>query len=151
VGLLLSSVSDIVAEIASAISVPLETAPFEITVYPGMLLNPSTTAIDIYPDDPFRDPETAGMGDISGGYRFAVRARTGLNDLDSGQDILLALMDDENAYAVGYSLADDPTLNGTASDAMLYGPSGFREFPVLGGTEKMVGVVWNLLVIAAHS
>lgn len=147
----MSSVADIVSEIAATIETALQSADFEIAVNAGMLFNPTTTAIDIYPDEPFRDDNTAAQGDIGGGYRFLVRARTGLNDLDSGQTILLALMDDENDYSIGNVLSDDPTLNGMAQDVFVDGPSGFRPFRDQGGEGNMAGVVWNLLVLAAHS
>lgn len=145
------SLTDIVSELAANVQAAVDAGDYEIAVYPGMLFNPSTTAIDIYPDDPFRDEETAGMGDTSGGYQFVVRARTGLNDLDSGQTILLELMDDTTVLSLGHALGDDTTLNGQASDVYVSGPSGFRPFRDLGGEGTMAGVVWNVLVIAAQS
>lgn len=137
-------------EIASTIETALGSADFEVAVNAGMLFNPTTTAIDVYPDDPFRDEDTAAMG-AGGGYRFIVRARTGLNDLDSGQEILLALMDDENDFSILRVLDDDLSLNGMAQDVFVDGPSGFRPFRDLGGEGTMAGVVWNLLVIPALS
>jgi hypothetical protein len=146
----LSTLSEIVTEIASTIETALGSADFEVAVNAGMLFNPSTTAIDVYPDDPFRDEETAAMG-AAGGYRFVVRARTGLNDLDSGQTILLSLMDDENDYSILRVLDDDLSLAGMAQDVFIDGPSGFRPFRDPGGEGTMAGVVWNLLVIPALS
>jgi hypothetical protein len=143
--------ADIVTELAANVQAAVDQGDYEIVVYPGMLFNPSTTAIDIYPDEPFRDEETAGMGDVSGGYRFVVRARTGLNDLDSGQTILLELMDDETDLSLGHALGDDETLNGYATSVYVTGPSGFRPFRDLGGEGTMAGVIWNVLVLAAYS
>jgi hypothetical protein len=146
-----SSLADIIGELAATIENVTDSSDYEIAVYPGMLFNPTTTAIDIYPDEPFRDEATAGMGDIDGGYRFVVRARTGLNDLDAGQSILLALMDDFDDICLAAAVSDDPTLNGMASDVFVSGPSGFRPFRDLGGEGTMAGVVWNVLVLAAQS
>lgn len=149
----MSALEDIVGELAATIENALSSADFEVAVVAGMYFNPSTTAIDVYPNDPFRDTETAAQGDPGGGYRFVVRARTGLNDLDSGQSILLALMDDENDYSIKVVLTDDPTLNGMAADVFVAdeSPSGFREYREPGGEGRMVGVVWDVLVIAARS
>ena len=149
--LTLSTLRNIIDEMAAKIQDAVDMGDYEIDVYPGMLFNPSTTAIDIYPDDPFRHAESAGMGDVSGGYQFVVRARTGLNDLDSGQQILLALMDDEDDLSIGHALGDDPTLNGYAAAVFVQGPSGFLPFRDLGGEGTMAGVIWNVLVIAATS
>ncbi len=148
----MSLISDIVGELADTLEAALEAeADFEIAVNTGMYFNPTTTAIDIYPDDPFRDPLTAGHGDVNGGYRFVIRARTGLNDLDSGQEILMDLMDDEQPYSPAVALSVDPTLNGMAQDVFVDGPSGFLPFRDLGGEGTMAGVTWSVLVLAAHS
>lgn len=144
-------VSSIVSELAANVSAVTGPSDYEIAVYAGMLFNPSTTAIDIYPADPFRDEESAGMGTISGAYQFVVRARTGLNDLDSGQMILLDLMDDDSEVCLAHALGDDTSLNGLASFVDVQPPSGFRPFRDLGGEGTMAGVVWQVSVLAAES
>lgn len=144
-------ISDIVDEMASALEAMVAASDYEIAVWPGFLFNPSTTAIDIYPADPFRDPQFAAHGDVDGSYEFIVRARTGLNDLDSGQAILLDLMDDESDVSVALALSDDPTLNGYAHDTYVHGPSGFRPYLAPGETNTQVGVEWTVSVLAAHS
>ncbi len=147
----MSLLVDIVAQLAAQIETVTEASDHEIAVYPGMLFNPSTTAIDIYPNDPFRDTETGSMGRPDGGYRFIVRARTGLNDLDSGQEILLELMDDEDDLCLAHAIGDEPTLGGMAEDVFVSEPSGFRPYRDLGGEGTMAGVEWNVLVLAAQS
>ncbi len=143
-------ISDLVAQMVSQLEAVVESSDYEIDVWPGMVLNPSQgTMIDVYPDDPFRDAPTGGMGDVNGGYQFVVRARTGLNDLDSGQSILLDLMDDDSEVCVAHAIADDPTLGGWASDVFVGDPSGFRAFASAEGT--LVGVQWPVLVLAAQS
>ncbi len=142
-------ISDIVAEIVANLDAMVDASDYEIAVWPGMLFNPSTTAIDVYPADPFRDPQYAAQGDVDGSYEFIVRARTGLNDLDSGQLILLDLMDDDSDVCVAHAVGDDPTLNGYAMDVFVGDPSGFQAHVVTEGT--MVGVTWPVTVLAAHS
>ena len=142
-------IAEIVAQIADQLETVFDASDYEIAVWPYMLFNPSTTAVDIYPDDPFRDAPTGGMGDVNGGYRFVVRARTGLTDLDSGQLILLDLMDDNSDVCVATAVADDTTLGGLAADVFVGDPSGFQAFVATEGT--MVGVTWPVLVLAAES
>lgn len=148
-----STLQEIVDELAATVQNVIDASEYEVAVNAGMLFNPTTTAIDIYPNDPFRDRATASVGGHGGGYRFVVRARTGLNDLDSGQSILLDLMDDFSDVCVTAALEDDPTLNGRAQDVVVAdeSPSGFRPFRDLGGEGTMAGVVWDVLVLAAHS
>ncbi len=140
------SVVAIVAQLETIIA----PSDYEISVWPGMVFNPSTTVIDVYPDDPWRG-EGAGMGDIGGAYQFLVRARTGLNDLDSGQLILLDLMDDDSDVCVSHALGDDNTLNGLAAFIDVGDPSGFRPYLAPGETTTLVGVQWPVSVLAAHS
>jgi hypothetical protein len=149
-GIGITTLPQIVTEVAAVISEALEDSDLEVAVNAGMLFNPTTTAIDIYPDDPFIDEDTAAQG-AAGGYRWIVRARTGLNDLDSGQEILLSLMDRSNSWAIDVALEDDPTLSGLAQDVFVSNASGFRPFRDLGGEGTMAGVVWNVLVIPALS
>lgn len=143
-------IPDIVEQLAANVETAVAASDYEIAVWAGMLLNPSTTAIDIYPADPFRG-EGAGMGDLGGSYEFIVRARTGLNDLDSGQAILLDLLDDESDVCVAHALSDDPTLGGYAQDVFVGNPSGFRPYRSPGEEGTSIGVEWPVSVLAAYS
>ena len=138
------------AGMVSNIQAMVDASEYEIAVWPGMLFNPSTTAIDIYPNDPFRDADTASFSD-SGGYRWIVRARTGLNDLDAGQQILLDLMDDDSDNCLKLALEDDETLGGYATQVSVDEPSGFAPFRAPGEDGTMVGFTLEVLVMAAHS
>ncbi len=142
-------IADIVNELVANLEAMVAGSDYEIDVVGEMLFNPSTTAIDIYPADPFRDPQYAGQGDVGGSYEFIVRARTGMNDLSSGQAILLDLMDDDSDVCVAHAVGDDPTLNGYAQDVFVGDPSGFQPFVSPEGT--LVGVTWPVTVFGAHS
>jgi hypothetical protein len=48
------------------------------------------------PADPSADAQLGAFGDLVGGELITVRARVGTADTDAGQDLLLALMDDED-------------------------------------------------------
>lgn len=141
--------NDIVSELVANLEAMISSSEYEVAVWPGILVNPSTTAIDIYPDTPFRG-EGAGMSlDERGAYRFIVRARTGLNDSDAAQAILLDMLDDESDVCVAHAVEDDPTLNGYASDAFVSGSTGFVAYQAPEGT--LVGVEWSVEILAAYS
>ncbi len=142
-------IANIVAEFVANLEAMVAASDYEIAVYPGYLFNPSTTAIDVFPAPEFRDPQYAAQGDVDGSYEFIVRARTGLNDLDSAQLILLDLMDDDSDVCVAHAIGDDTTLNGYAQDVFVHGPSGFE--PEITPEGTMVRVTWPVSVLAAHS
>lgn len=144
-------ISDFVAEMVANLEAMVEASDYEIAVWPFMLFNPSTTAIDMFPAPEFRSEATAGQGDVSGAYEFIVRARTGLNDLESGQSILYDLLDDDSDVCVAHALGDDPTLNGWAADVFVGPPSGYQPFRDAGQAGWMVGVTWPVSVLAAQS
>lgn len=145
---------DIVSEIAANLEAMFAAAEdeVEVAVWPLMLFNPSTTAIDIFPAPTFRSRDAAGMGDISGAYEFIVRARTGLNDLESGQWLLYAFLDDDSDLCVAHAVEDDPTLNGYSQDVYVGEPTGFEAERAPGHEDKfLVKVSWPVTVVPAHS
>lgn len=145
---------DIVSEIAANLEAMVAAASdnVEVAVWPLMLFNPSTTAIDIFPAPTFRSEDARGMGEISGAYEFVVRARTGLNDLESGQWLLYSFLDDDSDLCVAHAVGDDPTLNGYAQDVSVGPPSGFLLDRAVGHEDKwLVKVEWPVSVVAAHS
>jgi hypothetical protein len=110
---------------------------------------PTPPAVDIYPADPFRTTDAAGFGDISGAYVFTVRARVNTTDNEAGQDVLLAMMDDEHDLCVAVALEDDQSLNGLASSVDVGGPSGYRLY--VEGDQAFLGCEWNVTVVRTLS
>lgn len=127
-------------ELATVIRDTLSTTPFPVQVEPRMIFNPSPPSIDIYPGAVSRDDATAAFGDISGGYLLTIRARINKEDTDAAQDVLLALMDDEDPLCLGAALHESD-LDGNASSVAVTDPSGFLVF------DPHVGVTWSVLVI----
>ena len=84
---------------------------------------PHTASIDIYPGDPFRDITTAGFRQVGGELLFTVRARVTTVDNVAGQNLLLRLMDDEDAISVAGTLMEDQTLSGHASQRLRRRPT----------------------------
>jgi hypothetical protein len=99
----------------------------------------------VYPANPSREQEAAGMGDLFGAYMFTVRARFTMADNDSGQELALAMMNESDPLCLAVALSDDPTLNGLASSVYVQDPSGFLSF------DPNMGVTWTVEVIAAES
>ena len=67
--------------------------------------NPTPPAVDVYPDDPFEEPDTYGI--VNQRAIFVVRARVTDLDNDSGQTLLLDLMDPTSPRSVAAALAAD--------------------------------------------
>lgn len=121
-----------------------------VQVEPGWLPAPDVPAIDIYPSDPSDDPELAAFGEELGGELITIRARVSAADIDAGQALLLAFMDDEDELAIVNAISDR-TLNGTAAAISFRSRSGYREFPDLSGEGAWLGCLWNLVVVKARS
>ncbi len=141
----------LIAEMAEALRDAVDGLDVPIYVYEGLMAEPSTPALDIYPADPFREKLSAGFGDISGAYLFTVRARVDVADNDAAQSILLSFMDDEDDLCVALALQDDQTLNGNASSVDVDGPSGYVRFAEVERRTPLLGVEWKVRVIPASS
>lgn len=113
--------------------------------------DPSPPTIDIYPGDPFGEPEGAGFGDILGSYTFTVRARVNTADHEGGQDTLLDLMDADGDLSIAAILQDDQTLNGHASTVRVTGPTGFRRYVEANGQTSLLGCEWAVTVLPEFS
>lgn len=123
----------------------------QVQVEPRMIVYPTPPTIDIYPGDPSEDPELASFGDLVGGELIVVRARVHTADSNAGQDILLALMDDEDPLSIVAALDSDPTLGGAASDTHMRGRGGFALFEYPGGDGILLGCLLNYIVVKARS
>lgn len=145
---LLAVAEEIVAVLEAAFA---SVTDVSVQVEPRRVFNPSPPTIDVYPADPFRILEGAGMGDVHGACVFTVRARVHTADTDAGQDVLLAFMDDDDDLCVARALLDEPTLNGYAMDLDVDGPSGYRVYVDPSGDGAYLGVEWQVKVLRALS
>src|SRR5262245_52277583 len=69
--------------------------------------NPTPPAIDVYPAEPFQEPDS--FGPVNRQAIFVVRARVTDLDNDSGQSLLLEMMDPASPKSVVAALAANPT------------------------------------------
>jgi len=122
----------------------------DVQIEGRMILSPSPPTIDVYPTDPSDDPELAAFGETIGGELLTIRARVSAADVNAGQDLLLAFMDDEDPLSVVNAITD-PTLNGLAATLAFRSRSGYRDFPDLSGEGAWLGCLWNLVVVKARS
>ena len=120
----------------------------DVQVEPRLVVNPSPPCIDIYPGDSPRGTESAGFNasGVDGELFFTVRARVSTADNTAGQDLLLAIMDDENDLCVAVPLSADPTLNGLVNDLFVQPGTGYGLYPVADGSQ-LLGCTFLVTVI----
>jgi len=123
----------------------------DVQVEDRMILNPTPPCIDMWPADPSLDPTLAGFGEIDGGELFTIRARVSTADQDAGQDLLLALMDDEDPLSIGAALFSDPTLNGWAQTLDVQARTGYVLVPDASGEGALLGCLWTVVVVKGDS
>lgn len=139
-----ASLFDVVTALADQLRDALSSEDLPIQVEPGIIVNPTPVAIDIYTHADLRDDTQAGMGDMSGAYRLTVRARV-TGDVDATQQILWDLMDDTHDLCLAVAIDDDPTLGGLAQEAWVESFGGFEAFG------DLPGVTWTVHVLRAYS
>lgn len=148
----MSTLAEILDEMGAAIrNVIDDVTDVDVQVESRMVLNPSPPCIDMYPADPSNDQTLAGFADEIGGELIAVRVRVSTADHEAGQDLLLALMDDEDPLSVIAALNDEPTFNGTVSTMDIPSRSGYLLFPVPSGDGTLIGCLFNVVVVKARS
>jgi hypothetical protein len=124
----------------AAMAEALEPLTLEIPglqIHPYFNVNPSPPSIDIYPGDPFQ--EGAGMGVAEKKVFWTVRARVSAADPQSASQLLLRLLDVNDAASVEAALlADDTAYVGNDG-----GVSGFTRFAD-DQTGDLLGVQWRV-------
>lgn len=148
----MSTLAEILDAMADAVRGVLDNvSDVDVQVEPRMILNPTPPCVDMYPADPSTDETLAAFGEQVGGELITVRARVGTSDNEAGQDLLLALMDDEDPLSVILALNDDTTLNGACSDLHIPSRSGYALFPVASGDGILLGCLFNVVAVKARS
>lgn len=148
----MATLAEIMDELADQIRDVLDdVTDVAVQVEPRIVLNPTPPVIDMYPGDPSNDPELRGFADMVGGEILTVRARVSTADHTAGQDLLLALMDDEDPLSVMLAIKDDKTLNGLAADLDVRERSGYITFIDSVSDGALLGCTWQVVVIKARS
>jgi hypothetical protein len=128
-----------VAELQMALGTALGSIAGEVDglqVYPYLNVNPTPPSVDVYPGDPFQSG--AGFGAGQAQVFFTVRARVSTADNESGQQLLLRMLDPQDPASVEAAVEDVATV-------MPDGVSGFREYleeSATGG--RLLGCEWRV-------
>jgi hypothetical protein len=122
----------------------------ELQVYRRMTWNPSPPTIDMYPDPEFQ--AQIGMGRGNNELIFLVRARVNTPDYEGAQDLLLAMMDQQDSLSVAAAItaagtaSASKTLGGMVESVTVEGPSDFGVFTDPGGS-SLLGCTWRVRVM----
>lgn len=122
-----------------------------VQVEDDLVVNPTPPTIDMYPGALSRETESAGMGDMQGGYLFTVRARVSTADGSAERKLLRRFMDDADDLCIAAAIMDDETLNGYASSVAVRDPTGYTLFPDPGGEGALLGFSFTAVVLPANS
>jgi hypothetical protein len=146
----------LIVDILDQIVDTLETAfatvdDIDVQVWPRRVLDPTSPCVDMYPGDPTRTAEGAGMGDVAGALVLTLRARVNTADQDHGQELLLAMMDEEDPLSVANALHADQTLNGTVSSLRVEGPFGHVLYEDPGRNGALLGIDWRVTILRSRS
>lgn len=120
-------------------------------IEPRMVINPSPPCVDMYPADPSNDSTLAAFSEEIGGEVINVRMRVDTADSVAGQDLLLAMMDDEDPASVILALLDDRTLGGLTDDIHVPSRGGFSLFPTTQGDGALLGCLLHVVLVKARS
>lgn len=129
-----------VAELMVAITTRLEdvlAGEIEgIQIVPFLNVNPTPPSVDVYPGDPFQTGAGFGVGESQ--VFFTIRARVTTADSESGQNLLLRMLDPGDVASVEAALEDVATV-------VPEGVSGFREYLQDTATDgRLLGCEWRV-------
>ncbi len=144
----MSTVAQIMDALADQLHDELDGVIEGIQIEPRMNINPSPdpVAIDIYPGDPFQEPDAFGHGEND--IMLTVRARVNTPDSEGAPDALLALMDPQASTSLEQAVLSDATLGSTVGNLRMETPaSNFGIFPDASGTAAFLGCTWTVRII----
>src|SRR3954447_24992262 len=131
---------DLTAAIAAQLEQRLAVAAPGIQVTALANRNPTPPAVDVYPADPFPEPDS--FGPLNRQEVLILRARVTDLDTDSGQTLLLELMDPDSPKSVTAALAADGSFDGACQDSTVEGPAFWGESADPSG-ETLLGYQWR--------
>jgi len=124
-----------------------------IHVEPGFFRSAELPAINVFPGAP-AGPQSAAMaafGEIYGARPLTIRAVVSPADIEAGESLLWALMDDVGPLSILAALDGDLSLGGVASDVFWGEWSEIRDFSPPDEDGRFVGAVLPIIVTKAHS
>jgi hypothetical protein len=106
----------------------------DVQVYGYWNDNPSPPALDVYPATPFQVGSAFGLGEAQ--VTLTVRARVATTDTETAQQLLLRLLDPNDAASVVRAL------DGVAAIGNDGAINGFRQYADDIGEERLLGCEW---------
>ena len=149
-----------IAQVMDAMAAQLEnqlqpSSPVVLHIEPRAFAVAETPAIDMLIANPTGlEAGMAAFNDLYGGIPITIRVRVSTADLYSGEDILLALMDDEGDMSIIKALDHDHSLGGWAQDIMWqdgFPWSGYQDFTDVNGDGFFLGSTLPIIVLKASS
>lgn len=129
--------------------------PVELHIEPRAFSVAETPAIDMLLANPTGlEAGLAAYGDLYGGIPITIRVRVSTADLYTGEDMLLALIDDEGPLSIVAALDQDHSLNGWAQDIKWsdgFPWSGYQDFTDVNGEGLFLGSLLQVVVTKAQS
>lgn len=139
------SLLELTAAIANQLEQRLTPVIDVLQVTSQMNRNPTPPAVDLYPADPFQEPDAYGHP-VQQQAVWTVRARVNTADVDYGQTLLLEMMDPASPKSVLAALAVDASFNNTCQDSTVESLSGYIQYTDPGSME-LLGCQWRLRTI----
>ena len=129
------NVVEAMEEIALALDPIADEIP-GLQIYPFLNTNPTPPSLDVYPGDPFQTGAGFGVGESQ--VFFTIRGRVSTADQESGQRLLLRMLDPNDPASVEAALEDTATV-------VPEGVSGFREYmEETAGNGRLLGCEWRV-------
>jgi hypothetical protein len=149
-----------IAQVMDAMADQLEnqlqpSSPVVLHIEPRAFSVAETPAIDMLIANPTGlEAGLSGFADLYGGIPITIRVRVSTADLYTGEDLLLALMDDEGDLSIISALDFDRTLGGWAQNLSWndgFPWSGYTDFPDINGDGFFLGSTLPIVVLKASS
>jgi hypothetical protein len=149
-----------IAQVMDAMAAQLENelqpvSPVTLHIEPRAFSIAETPAIDMLIASPTGlEAGLAAYGDRVGGIPITIRVRVSTADLYTGEDMLLALMDDEDDLSIIKALDSDHSLGGWAQDLKWqdgFPWSGYTDFTDVNSDGFFLGSLLQVVVIKAQS
>ena len=149
-----------IAQVMDALAAQLEnelqpSAPVVLHIEPRAFAVAETPAIDMLIASPTGlEAGLQGFDDLTNVIPITIRIRVSTADLYEGEDLLLALMDDEDDLSIIKALDSDRTLSGWAQDLIWpdgFPWSGYTDFTDINGEGFFLGSTLPVMVTKGRS
>lgn len=91
------------------------------------------------------------FGPLLGFVPLNIRVRVSPADIEAGENLFLALTDDEDELSIVAAIASDTTLGGLVSEIAWGDWSGYTDFPDVNGDGMFLGSLLPVVVAKAYS